>query len=62
MPLYYWAAIIIFLLIPTTVVVLMVVKMIETILNLRDEHHYDNQDPDGSCDPMDDKLDEYDND
>ena len=26
----------------------------------RDKHHYDDQESDGSCDPMDDKLDGYD--
>ena len=44
------------------IILVCIVSLAFFLLDRRGKHHYDNQDPDGSCDPMDDKLDEYDND
>ena len=52
MPITYWFVIVLAL--------VCIVLLVLSLLNHRGEHHYDNQESDGSCDPMDDKIDKYD--
>jgi hypothetical protein len=53
--LIYWLSII------ATAFVIAAISILAIIsIKRRGEHHYDNQESDGSCDPMDDKIDGYD--